>query len=85
MKDETEHSSQETVDRLNTVLVQDRTDLTIQDLPALQEDLLRAFSAYVQIDPASLRLELQVDGRGQHLIAVFSLPPANRRRSIQVD
>ncbi len=42
MNDDTHHSSQETMDRLNTVLIQDRTDFAIQDLPALQEDLLRA-------------------------------------------
>jgi cell division topological specificity factor MinE len=85
MDETVSHSSQEARHRLNRVLVLDRTDLSVQDFTALQDELLNVFSKYVQIEASALRLDLKIHGREQQLVAVFSLPPAQRRKSIQVD
>ena len=64
-------------ERLQLVLVHDRTDLTPAQLESLKDDLLKAISNYIDIDPDAVRIGLERDGRSQRLVADIPL-----RRSV---
>jgi cell division topological specificity factor len=68
-------------ERLQLVLVHDRTDLTPVQLEALKDDLLKAISQYIEIDPDAVRIEVERDGRSQRLIADIPLKSVSRHRS----
>jgi len=68
-------------ERLQLVLIHDRTDLTPNELEALKDDLLAAISRYVDIEPGAVRIGLERDGRSQRLIADIPLRSTVRRRS----
>jgi cell division topological specificity factor len=68
-------------ERLQLVLVHDRTDLTAAQLDALKDDLLKAISQYVDIDPDAVRIGLERDGRSQRLIADIPLRSVSRHRA----
>ena len=68
-------------ERLQLVLIHDRTDLTPAMLEALKDDLIAAISKHVEIDPASVRIEVERDGRSQRLTADIPLRAASRRRT----
>ena len=46
-------------ERLQLVLVHDRTDLTPGQLESLKDDLLKAISQYIEIDPDAVRIDLE--------------------------
>jgi len=60
-------------ERLQLVLIHDRTDLTSTELEALKDDLLKAISRYIEIDPDAVQISLERDGRSQRLIADIPL------------
>lgn len=66
-------------ERLQLVLIHDRTDLTPAQLEALKNDLLKAISNYIDIDPEAVRIELERDGRQQRLVADIPLRAAARQ------
>lgn len=68
-------------ERLQLVLIHDRTDLTPAMLEALKDDLIAAISKHIEIDPASVRIEVERDGRAQRLMADIPLRGATRRRT----
>jgi cell division topological specificity factor len=68
-------------ERLQLVLIHDRTDLTPAVLEALKDDLIAAISKHVEIDPASVRIEVEHEGRSQRLMADIPLRGATRRRA----
>lgn len=68
-------------ERLQLVLVHDRTDLTPAQLEALKNDLLKAISNYIDIDPDAVQLGLERDGRSQRLVADIPLRSAARNRA----
>ncbi len=68
-------------DRLQLVLVHDRTDLTPDQLEALKDELLKAISRYIEIDPDAVRIGLERDGREQRLVADIPLRSVSRRRT----
>jgi cell division topological specificity factor len=68
-------------ERLQLVLVHDRTDLTPGQLESLKDDLLKAISKYIEIDPEAVRIELEKDGREQRLVADIPLKGASRHRA----
>ncbi len=67
-------------ERLQLVLVHDRTDLTPAQLEALKDDLLKAISNYIDIDPEAVQIGLERDGRSQRLVADIPLRGVSRRR-----
>jgi cell division topological specificity factor len=67
-------------ERLQLVLIHDRTDLTPTELDALKDDLLAAISRHVDIDPGAVQINLERDGRSQRLIADIPLRSTVRRR-----
>ena len=67
-------------ERLQLVLIHDRTDLTPGELDALKDDLIAAISRYVAIDPDAVKIEIAQEGRSQRLVADIPLRSPERRR-----
>ena len=74
-------SAESAKERLQLVLVHDRTDLTPGQLEALKDDLLKAISNYIDIDPEAVQIGLERDGRSQRLVADIPLRNVSRRRT----
>ncbi len=68
-------------ERLRLVLIHDRTDLNSEELEQLKDDLLRAISRYVEIDPQSVRIQMAQDGREQRLVADIPIKAPRKRRA----
>ena len=74
-------SAESAKERLQLVLVHDRTDLTPAQLEALKDDLLKAISNYIDIDPEAVQIGLERDGRSQRLVADIPLRSVSRHRA----
>lgn len=74
-------SAESAKDRLQLVLVHDRTDLTPAQLESLKNDLLKAISNYIDIDPDAVQIKLERDGRSQRLVADIPLRGVSRHRA----
>jgi cell division topological specificity factor len=74
-------SAESAKERLQLVLVHDRTDLTPSQLEALKDDLLKAISNYIDIDPEAVQIGLERDGRSQRLVADIPLRSVSRHRA----
>lgn len=74
-------SAQSAKERLQLVLIHDRTDLTPVQLEALKDDLIEVISQYIEIDPEAVRIDIAREGRSQRLIADIPLRNASRRRA----
>ena len=68
-------------ERLQLVLVHDRTDLTAEQLESLKDDLLKAISKYIEIDRDAVNIGLERDGRSQRLVADIPLRSASHHRA----
>lgn len=68
-------------DRLKLVLINDRTDLTPQQLESLKNDLLEVISHYIDIDPESVNITMAQEGREQRLLADIPIRSSMRRRT----
>ncbi len=68
-------------ERLQLVLVHDRTDLTPGQLEALKDDLLKVISKYIEIDPEAVQIGLERDGREQRLVADIPIRATSRNRA----
>ena len=67
-------------ERLQLVLIHDRTDLNPGELEALKDDLIATISRHVAIDPSAVRIDIAQEGRSQRLVADIPLRSAERRR-----
>jgi cell division topological specificity factor len=74
-------SAKSAKERLQLVLIHDRTDLTPGDLEALKDEILTAISRYVDIDPDGVQIGVERDGREQRLLADIPLRSVARRRT----
>lgn len=68
-------------ERLQLVLVHDRTDLTPGQLESLKDDLLKVISKYIEIDPDTVQIGLERDGREQRLVADIPIRATSRNRA----
>jgi len=68
-------------ERLQLVLIHDRTDLTPAELDSLRDDLIATISRHVEIDVTSMQFGVEHDGRSQRLVADIPLKGAPRRRA----
>jgi cell division topological specificity factor len=73
-------SAQNAKERLQLVLIHDRTDMTQVEMEALRDDILAVISRHVNIDPEGVRIDLQREGREQRLVADIPLRSVTRRR-----
>ncbi|MBI4732923.1 MAG: cell division topological specificity factor MinE [Chloroflexi bacterium] len=67
-------------ERLQLVLIHDRTDLNPAELEALKDDLIATISRHVEIEPSGVVINVAQDGRAQRLVADIPLRSTNRRR-----
>lgn len=74
-------SAQSAKERLQLVLIHDRTDLTPAELESLKDDLITAISRHVDIDPKAVSIDIARDGREQRLVADIPLRSVARRRA----
>jgi cell division topological specificity factor len=74
-------SAKNAKERLQLVLVHDRTDLTPAELEALKDDLIQTISRHIEIDPDAVQIGLEKDGRSQRLVADIPLKNSTRRRA----
>jgi cell division topological specificity factor len=75
------HSADNAKERLQLVLIHDRTDLTPAELDSLKDDLIETISRHVEIDPQAVRIGMEHDGRSQRLVADIPIKGTPRRRS----
>jgi len=68
-------------ERLKLVLIHDRTDLAPDELNRMKNELLEVISRYVEIEPQSVVINVNQDGREQRLVADIPLKASRRRRS----
>jgi cell division topological specificity factor len=68
-------------ERLQLVLIHDRTDLTPAEFESLRDDLIATISRHVSIDEDAVQIDVEHDGRSQRLVADIPLKPAARRRT----
>ena len=73
------NSAESAKERLQLVLIHDRTDLTPAELDSLKDDLIATISRHVEIDEASMQIGLEHDGRSQRLVADIPLKAARRQ------
>lgn len=66
-------------ERLQLVLIHDRTNLSPGVLEALRDEIVQVISRHVDIDPSGVRLQMEEVGRRQRLIADIPLKPSRRR------
>ncbi len=66
-------------ERLQLVLIHDRTDLTPAELDSLRDDLVATISRHVEIDVQSMQIGVEHDGRSQRLVADIPLKAARRK------
>jgi cell division topological specificity factor len=68
-------------ERLQLVLIHDRTNLTPSELESLRDDLVATISRHIEIDAASMVFGLEHDGRSQRLIADIPIKRVPRSRA----
>lgn len=68
-------------ERLQLVLIHDRTDLTPAELDSLRDDLIATISRHVAIDEHNVQIDVEHDGRSQRLVADIPLKAVSRRRA----
>jgi cell division topological specificity factor len=67
-------------ERLQLVLIHDRTDLTPTELESLKDDLIETISRHIEIDPSAVTINVAQDGRSQRLVADIPLRSVARSR-----
>jgi cell division topological specificity factor len=73
------NSAESAKERLQLVLIHDRTDLTPAELDSLRDDLIATISRHVEIDAQAVQIGMEHDGRSQRLVADIPLRSASRR------
>ncbi len=74
-------SAQSAKERLQLVLIHDRTNLTSEELTALKDEILQVISRHVDIDTSAVQIAVEHDGRSQRLVADIPLRSVTRRRA----
>jgi len=75
------NSAESAKERLQLVLIHDRTDLTPAELDSLKDDLIATISRHIEIEPESVQIGVEHDGRSQRLVADIPIKSAARRRT----
>ncbi|GAB4451713.1 MAG: cell division topological specificity factor MinE [Chloroflexota bacterium] len=74
------NSADSAKERLQLVLIHDRTDLTPAELESLRDDLIATVSRHVEIDVTAMQFGMEHDGRSQRLVADIPIKSAARRK-----
>ena len=68
-------------ERLQLVLIHDRTDLTSEELRTLKDEILQVIAKHVDFEPEAVQIAVEHDGRTQRLVADIPLRSVTRRRA----
>jgi cell division topological specificity factor len=68
-------------ERLQLVLIHDRTDLTPTELTSLKDEILEVISRHIDIDSNAVQIAVEHDGRQQRLVADIPLRSVVRHRT----
>ncbi len=68
-------------ERLQLVLIHDRTDLSPRVMEDMRDEIIEVISRHVNVDKEAVQIKVQQDGREQFLLAEIPIQSANRRRS----
>ena len=72
-------SASQAKERLQFVLIHDRTNLSTSKLQVLKDEIIEVISRYIDIDPEAVHIEMNQEGRQQRLIA--DIPVRGPRRT----
>jgi len=67
-------------ERLQVVLINDRTDITPAMLDAIKDEIIAVISKHVEVDPDSVHIAMEHEGREQRLMADIPLRNTKSRR-----
>lgn len=73
-------SSSVAKDRLQVVLLHDRTDLSPQLMDSLRKDIIEVIRNYVEIDESRIELELEREDRSVALVANIPVKTVRRHK-----
>ena len=73
------NSARQAKERLQLVLINDRTDLSPKAMASLKDDLLEVLSQYIEIDAQAMTIDITQEGRQQRLIADIPISGPNRQ------
>ena len=73
-------SAESAKERLQLVLIHDRSGLSPGKLDALKDEIIDAISRHVEIDTEGVEINLTKEREQQRLVADIPLIPINRRR-----
>jgi cell division topological specificity factor len=68
-------------ERLQLVLIHDRTDLSPRVMEDMRDEIIEVISRHISVDREAVQIKVQQDGREQYLLAEIPIQSANRRRS----
>ena len=68
-------------ERLQLVLIHDRTDLTPAEMTLMRDEILQVISRHVDVDSSGVQFSVEHDGRSQRLVADIPLRSVTRRRA----
>ena len=74
-------SAQSAKERLQLVLINDRTNISADELTAMKDEILQVISRHVDIDSSAVQIAVEHDGRSQRLVADIPLRSVTRRRA----
>ena len=74
-------SAESAKERLQFVLIHDRTDLSPEEMTAIKDEILQVLSRHMDIDSEAVQIALEQDGRSQRLVADIPLRTVTRRRA----
>lgn len=73
-------SAESAKERLQLVLIHDRSGLSPGKLDALKDEIIDAISRHIEIDSEGVEISLTKEREQQRLVADIPLIPINRRR-----
>ena len=68
-------------ERLQFVLIHDRTDLSPSVMEDLRDEIIEVISRHIQVDREAVQIRVQQDGREQYLLAEIPILKPNRKRT----
>ena len=73
-------SADKAKERLQLVLIHDRTNLSNSKLQILKDEIIEVISRHIDIDPESVHIEMNQEGRQQRLIADIPVRGPRKRK-----
>jgi cell division topological specificity factor len=67
-------------ERLQLVLIHDRTDLSPGVLDSMRDEIIEVITRHVDIDRDAVQISVQQEGREQYLLAEIPIQAAGRKR-----